>query len=146
MAELALAVSVLTIADVAYHSSKKLFEVVGKYKKASKTLVELHVDLDTVQTVLQDLTKTLGDTNDASLSDGVKNCFRFLKPSMEACSKACDEFAAKLEEITSNSTETHLSPWDKVRLQREEPAFAAFKYRLGSHKSTITIVLGLVTM
>ncbi|KAH8595153.1 hypothetical protein B0O99DRAFT_464348, partial [Bisporella sp. PMI_857] len=136
-----LAASVITIAALAYDSSKKLFELINAFQDISPALSDLCVDLETVQRLLQSLEDALKGTNDAILSDGLKKCLEDLKPSMEACSKACGEFVAKLEEKTSHSTKDRVSRRDKVRLLFEEKSIAAFKCRLGSHKLTINIAL-----
>jgi hypothetical protein len=141
-----LAASVITVAVLAHDSSKKLFELINDFRDASQTLSDLRVDLEAVQQLLQSLMNALKDTDNVILSDGLKTFLLDLKPSMEACSKACDEFAAKLEKITSHSTKNLVSPWDKVRLLFEEKRIAAFRYRRGSHKLTISIALGLATM
>ncbi|KAF2177363.1 hypothetical protein K469DRAFT_755158 [Zopfia rhizophila CBS 207.26] len=141
-----LAASVITIADVAYQSSKRLYELINGFRTASQTLSDLYTDLSAVQWLLKSLKAALGNTEDKSLSDGLKKCLQDFKPSMEAFSKTCDEFREKVAQITSHSTKDHVSWRDKVRLEFEEKGIMAFKYRLGSHKLTINIALGLVNL
>ncbi|KAF2867078.1 hypothetical protein BDV95DRAFT_598219 [Massariosphaeria phaeospora] len=147
MAEpIGLVASIITIAGVAYQSSKLLYEFIEDFRNASQSLNDLHTDLSTVQQLLHSLTENLENTNDADLSDGFRICLQDLKPSVEACSKACIGFRTKVSKITSHSTEGHVSWRDKARLQFEEKGIMAFKYRLESHKSTINIALSLMIL
>ncbi|KAF4440712.1 hypothetical protein FACUT_3250 [Fusarium acutatum] len=141
-----LAASVITITDVAYKSSKRLYELIDGFRTASKTLSDLHTDLSSLKQLLKSLKDALGNTDDESLSDEMRKCLQNLKPSMEACHKVCDDFSAKVTQITSHSTEDHVSWRDKIRLQFEEKGIQAFQFRLTAHKATIDIVLGLVTL
>ena len=143
---LGLTASIIAIADVAYQSSKRLYELINNFRTASQTLSDLHADLSAVQQLLRSLKDALENTNDTSLSDGLRVCLQDFEPSMEAFSKVCDEFREKVAQITSHSTKDHVSWRDKVRLEFEEKGIMAFKYRLGSHKLTINIALGLVNL
>jgi hypothetical protein len=49
--------SVITIAGLAYHGSKKLYKALDKYQNASKTLINLRTELDIVQQLLQFIEK-----------------------------------------------------------------------------------------
>ncbi|KAG4271268.1 hypothetical protein FPRO04_11191 [Fusarium proliferatum] len=141
-----LAASVITIADVAYKSSKRLYELIDGFQTASKTLSDLHTDLSSLEQLLQSLKNVLGNTDDESLSDEMRKCLQHLKPSMVACYEVCDDFSAKVMQITSHSTENHVSWRDKLQLQFEEKGIQAFQFRLTAHKTTINIVLGLVNI
>lgn len=141
-----LAASVIAIVDVAYKSSKRLYELIDGFRTASKTLSDLHTDLTSLEQLLQALKDALGNTDDVSLPDEMRKCLQNLKPSMEACHKVCDDFSAKVSQITSHSTKDHISWKDKIRLQFEEKGIQAFQFRLATHKTTIDIVLGLITL
>lgn len=141
-----LAASVITIADVAYKSSKRLYELIDGFRTASKTLSDLHTDLSSLEQLLQSLKDALGKADDESLSDEMRKCLQNLKPCMVACYEVCDGFSAKVMQITSHSTEDHVSWRDKIRLQFEEKGIQAFQFRLAAHKTTINIVLGLVNL
>ncbi|QKX59846.1 uncharacterized protein TRUGW13939_06988 [Talaromyces rugulosus] len=102
-------------------------------------------ELSTVQWLLEALKNKLRRIDYQTLAEGMRICLQDFKPSMEACSKACYEFRGKVAHITSHSTEDQISWRDKARLQFEEKGITAFKHRIGSHKSTINIALGLLT-
>jgi hypothetical protein len=143
---LGLTASVISIATLAYDSSKRLYDIITGIQQAPKTLSDLRADLTAVQQLLQSLTSTLEGTNDTALSDGLRTFLQDLNPSIEACKTACDEFAARLTKITSHSREGNLSLIDKVQLQLKEKDITIFKYRLGSHKSTINVALVLANL
>lgn len=65
-----LATRVIAIANVSYKGSKRRYKLIDGFRAASETLVELHTQL------LQSLKDTLGNTNDESLSDEIKNACR----------------------------------------------------------------------
>ncbi|KAF5541676.1 hypothetical protein FPHYL_11763 [Fusarium phyllophilum] len=79
-----LAASVITIADAAYKSSKRLNELIDGFRAASRTLSDLHTDLSSFEQLLQSPEDALGNTDDESLSDEMRKCLHNLKPCMVA--------------------------------------------------------------
>lgn len=141
-----LVASILTIADATYMSLKHLYELVDKFRTASETLEDLHTELWAVQQFLQSLGDALRNTNDRTLSNKLKMCLQDLKPTMEACTRVCNEFSKNLAQITLNSRKDDIRWRDKIRFALKEKGIVAFKYRLSSHKLTISIALQLVTL
>ena len=136
--------SVIAIAGLAYHGSKKLYEAVDKYQNAPKTLSNLRTELDVVQQLLQSVEKNLANTKDEDLPEALRRCLQDFKPSLEGLKLGCDEFLEKLDKLMNHSTESNMSKRDRVKLQFEEKSIEAFRYRLSSHKLSITIALGLI--
>ena len=136
--------SVIAIAGLAYHGSKKLYEAVDKYQNAPKTLSNLRTELDVVQQLLQSVEKNLANTKDEDLPEALRRCLQDFKPSLEGLKLGCDEFLEKLDKLTNHSTDSNMSKRDRVKLQFEEKSIEAFRYRLSSHKLSITIALGLI--
>jgi predicted nucleic acid-binding Zn-ribbon protein len=136
--------SVITIAGLAFHGSKQLYEVLDKYQNAPKTLSNLRTELDIVQQLLQSIEKSLANTRDEDLPEALQRCLQDFKPSLEGLKRSCDEFSEKLEKLTNRSTDSNMSKRDLFKLQFEEKSIEAFRYRLNSHKLSINIALGLI--
>ena len=79
-------------------------------------------------------------TSDEELSDGVRQCLESLQSTMQGCQRACDEFA---QELPDTKDSNFIS---KLRFQFKEKKIMAFKYRIGSYKSTLSIALQLATL
>jgi Fungal N-terminal domain of STAND proteins len=62
---------------------------------------------------------------------------------MQGCNVACKEF---VEKLTRHSSAGKTRFDDMVRLQFQEKEIMAFKYRIGSDKSTLNIALGMATL
>jgi hypothetical protein len=137
--------SVITIAGLAYHGSKKLYEAVDKYQNAPKTLSNLRTELDIVQQLLQSVERNLANTRDEDLPEALQRCLQDFKPSLEGLTLGCDEFLEKLNKLTNHSTDSDMSKRDRAKLHFEEKSIEAFRYRLSSHKLSINIALGLIS-
>jgi hypothetical protein len=136
--------SVITIAGLAYHGSRKLYEALDRYQNASKTLISLCTELDIVQQLLQFIEKNLANTRDTDLPEALQRCLQDFKPSLEGLKLGCDEFSEKLKKLRNHSMDSDMSKRDRFKLQFEEKSIEAFRYRLSSHKLSINIVLGLI--
>jgi hypothetical protein len=141
-----LTASVIAIAALAYQSTKTLYELIDGIVNAPKQLKALSEDLDIVNQLLASIKAAMEGTSDGKLSEGVKKCLEDVKPSMQGCKKACDEFVEKLSKITRHSSSDHTRFDDRLKLQFQEKEILAFKYRIGSYKSTLSIALGLATL
>jgi hypothetical protein len=136
--------SVVAIAGLAYNGSKKLYEALDSYQNAPKTLSNLRTELDIVQQLLQSIEKNLANTRDEDLPEALQRCLQDFKPSLKGLKLGCDEFLEKLKKLTNHSMDSNMSKRDRFKLQFEEKSIEAFRYRLGSHKLSANIALGLI--
>ncbi|KAJ5627354.1 hypothetical protein N7528_004781 [Penicillium herquei] len=147
MAEAAgLTASIIGIVTLAFQSSKTLYELIDGILNAPKHLKDLNEEVSTVSQVLSSLKSAVEGTSDDELSDGVKNNLRDAQPAIQGCERVCNELFQKISQITSHSSSTHTRLDDRIRLKFQDKAILAFKYRIESYKSTLSIVLGLVTL
>ncbi|KAJ6008190.1 hypothetical protein N7540_012166 [Penicillium herquei] len=147
MAEAAgLTASIIGIVTLAYQSSKTLYELIDGILNASKHLQDLNEEVTAITQVLASLKSAVEGTSDDELSDGVKSSLRDAQPAIQGCENVCKELFQKISEITSHSSSTHTRLDDRLRLKFQDKAIMAFKYRIESYKSTLSIVLGLVTL
>jgi Fungal N-terminal domain of STAND proteins len=68
------------------------------------------------------------------------------QPAITGCGNACRDFSKELAEIMSHSKDKEASKRDKIKLWIKEKEVLGFRYRLGSYKSTLNIVLTLASM
>jgi recombinational DNA repair ATPase RecF len=144
MAELV--ATIITIAGLAIQSSKELYELIKTYQDAHKTRSSILAEIQAVQNLLTSLETALQDTRNAGLSEKLRCCLQDFGTMMEAFCALCEEFKAKIRQITQHSHDDKIDWRDKLRLHFEEKNILAFKYRLESYKLTINITLGLVTL
>lgn len=144
---LSITASIVAIATLAYASSKALYEIIKDIQDAPKSFLDLNADLEALQAVLNSLKAELeGNGRDAGLSDTQQSCLRELGPSLQGCSDACDQFKSKLVDIMSHTREGHSSFRDRVKLQFHDKEIAAFRFRLASYKSTLSVALGFASL
>jgi hypothetical protein len=141
-----LVATVITIAGLALQSSRELYELIKTYQDAHKTRDDILAEISAVQNLLTTLETALQDTKDAGLSEKLKCCLQDFETTMGAFCALCDDFKARIRQITQHSNDDKIDWRDKLRLHFEEKNILAFKYRLASYKLTINIALGLVTL
>jgi hypothetical protein len=144
---LSITASVAAIATIAYASSKALYEIIRDIHDAPKLFLNLTIDLEALQAVLTALkTEFEGNGRDAALSEAQRSCLKELGPSLRGCSNACDKFKSRLQELMSNSHDGHTSFRDRVKLQFHDKEVSAFRFRLASYKSTLSVGLGFASL
>jgi hypothetical protein len=144
---LSITASVAAIATLAYASSKTLYEIIKDIRDAPKSFCELITDLEALQDVLNALKAEFeGNDRDATLSEAQRSCLKELGPSLRGCSDVCDQFKSKLEELMSHSHDGHTSFRDRVKLQFHDKEISAFRFRLASYKSTLSVGLGFASL
>ncbi|KAJ5720743.1 uncharacterized protein N7483_008677 [Penicillium malachiteum] len=141
-----LTASIIGIVTLAYQSSKTLYELIDGVLNAPKYLKDLNEDVTANSHILASLKSAIEGTSDDELSDGVKNSLKDAQPAIKGCEKVCNELFQKISQITSHSSSTHTRLDDRLRLKFQDKAILAFKYRIESYKSTLSIVLGMVTL
>lgn len=139
---LSIAAGVIAIAAHAYSSSKLLYQLITDIRDAPKTFLDLNTDIEALYKTIYSLKQALDvDGKGAALSEAQRLNLSEIKPSLEGCRDACDEFKAKLGKLMSNSKDGHTSIRDRVKLQFQDKEVAAFRIRLASYKSTLAIAL-----
>lgn len=146
MSGLEITAGVIAVASLAYQSTKSLYELIDGIVKAPNQLKVLKKDLDAVKNLLETIQTAMEGTSDEDLSEGVKKCLQDVQPSIKGLEDACNEFSAKLSRITRHSTADRTRFDDKLKLQFQDKDILAFKYRIESYKSTLSIALGLATL
>ena len=140
-------VNVIAVAALAYASCKALHQTVKRIQDAPKTFLDLSTDLETLRGVLGTLgTKLNSEDNHHALPETLTSYIKDLELPLKACSDACNQFKLKLDKVMSNSTDEHASFRDRVRLHFREKEVTAFRYRLASYKSTLTIALEFTSL
>ena len=143
---LSIVASVLGIAAAAFQGCKKVNDFISAFVNVPKVLKDLQKDLDTIQILLQSLETALVGTDDESLSESQKACFRDLKPALCDCRDTCDEFAAKLFDLTKHSKEGKVNWRDRIRVQFGDEEIELCKSMLQRYISTLDIAIGLATL
>ena len=138
-------VGVIGVVTFALQGSKILCDAMATYVDAASTLTDLKLDVDATRTALASINASLQDTHDSSFSDSVRKCLQEAKPAIAGCGNACRDFSHDLASIMSHSKDK-VSKRDKVKLWFREKKILGFRYRLGSYKSTLNIVLTLASM
>ena len=137
----------LPLQHFAYASCKALYQTVKAIQDTPKTFLDLSTDLETLQGVLSTLgTKLNSEDNHHALPETLTSYIKELEALLEACSGACNQLKLKLDKVMSNSTDGHASFKDRVRLHFQEKEVTAFRYRLASYKSTLTIALEFASL
>lgn len=143
---LSIAASIIAVAGAAYSGCKADNDLISAFSNAPKALQSLRQDLDTLQGLLQSLETALEGTRDDALSESQKSCFRDLKPALDGCKHACDDFAARLSGIASHSDAGRVNWMDRVRFHFSEKDVELLRSTLQKYKSTLDIALGLATL
>ncbi|KAJ5106787.1 hypothetical protein N7456_003462 [Penicillium angulare] len=137
---------IIGITTLAYHSTKTLYNFISDIVDAPKHLKELNEDVAAITQILVAIKGAMEETSDEQLSEGVKNSLKDAQPSIQGCDTACREFLKKISRITSHSNATSTRLDDRIKLRFHDKAISAFKYRIDSYKSTLTIALSLTTL
>jgi hypothetical protein len=147
MAEaIGIASGIIGIVTFALQGTKFLSDTIGTYRTAAPTLADLEQDVAAIDTTLHSINSSLEGNGDDKFSDSVQKCLNESKTAIEGCGKACEDFAKELKDIMSHSKDGKVSKRDKMKLWLEEETIKGFRYRLGSYKSTLNIVLTLASM
>ena len=137
--------SVITVAGLAYKSSKALCEMIDTVRDAPETFRLLHGDLKALNDVLAPIFQTLEHkkaTKDLPAAQAA--CLQALELPLQRCSDICDLFKSKLSTLMSHSSDTHTSKRDRLRLHFKSDEVESLRSTLGSYKSTLAIALSFV--
>lgn len=144
---LSITASVITVAGLAYSSTKVLYQTISEIHDAPEVFIHLKSDVKTLCETIHSLEQALDKRNaDAGLSEPQKSNLREIKPTLTACHNACATFKSKIDKLMRHSTESHTSVRDRLKLQFQEKEIAALQARLGSYKSTLAIAIEFSTM
>jgi hypothetical protein len=142
---LSIAAGVIAVAGATYSTGKMLYDIISGIQDAPKTFQNLKLDIEALNNTIQSLERELKEDKDAGLSEAQKMNLSEIKPALEGCNGACNEFKTKLEKLTKNSKKGHTNMLDKLKLHFHDKEIAAFQARLASYKSTLSIALQFLT-
>lgn len=143
---LSITASVITVAALAYSSGKALYDTIAAIRDAPQAFIYLKSDVATLCQTMDSLQRELEKGKNVEKSNVQMLNLKEIKPVFEACCKASDEFKGKIDRVMCHSTDGRTSLRDRLKLQFQEQAIAAFQARLASYKSTFTIALELCTL
>lgn len=140
---LSITASVIAVANLAYSSSKVLFETISGIRDAPESLHHLKTDIGILYNTIYHLHQWLakGERTDATLSQAQKSNLREIEPSLAACRTACDAFKAKIDQLLRHSTDGRISLRDKIKTHFQENEISSFQARLESYKLTFAIAV-----
>jgi hypothetical protein len=144
---LSITASVITVAGLAYSSTKGLYQTISEIHDAPVVFTHLKTDVETLCGIIHSLERELSKSNtDAGLSELQKANLREIKPTLTACRNACDAFKSKIDKLMRHSSDSHTSSRDRLKLLFQDKEIAAFQARLGTYKSTLAIAIEFNTM
>lgn len=140
MAEvLAVAGSVITVATLAWDSTKKLHGLVDALKDAPKAIAHTKFILSSMDSTLVTLKHTL-DTEKSAAFEAALQGTR-LADALEGSQQECDRFGKKFQTYTKHSKDTTVSKRDRFTLNIHESEINRFNDRLHDHQRFITLDL-----
>ncbi|KAF6217488.1 hypothetical protein HO133_006826 [Letharia lupina] len=140
MAEvLAVTGSVITVATLAWQSSKRLHELVDALNNAPEAIAHTKFNLSSMQSTLETLRHTL-DTEKSAAFEAALQGTR-LADALEGSQQECDRFGKKIQTYTKHSKDTTVSKRDRFTLNFHESEINRFNGRLQDHRQVITLVL-----
>ncbi|KAF6235194.1 hypothetical protein HO173_006388 [Letharia columbiana] len=139
MAELAVTGSVITVAALAWQSTKRLYGLVDALNKAPEAIAHTKFNLSSMQSTLETLRHTL-DTEKSAAFEAALQGTR-LADALEGSQQECDRFGKKIQTYTKHSKDTTVSKRDRFTLNFHETEINGFNGRLQDHRQVITLVL-----
>lgn len=139
MAELAVTGSVITVAALAWQSTKRLYGLVDALNNAPEAIAHTKFNLSSMQSTLETLRHTL-DTEKSAAFEAALQGTR-LADALEGSQQECDRFGKKIQTYTKHSKDTTVSKRDRFTLNFHESEINRFNGRLQDHRQVITLVL-----
>ena len=143
---LSITASVVTVAGLAYCSSKSLYDLISTIHNAPQTFLDLNHSLLALSQSLKLLESNLTHENVARKSKSQIACLQQVKPTLEGCNRACVDFQKKMEELTSHSKDGKRSFRDSVKLSFHGKSVADFRVRLSDWKESLSIALDVALL
>ena len=135
MDPLSITASVITVAGLAYKSTKALYEAIETIKDAPEFFETLNKDVKGLNNVLKAILEVIEDKEKAaSLPAAQVTCLKALELPLQNCHEASDAFKAKIEKFTAHSSESHTSKRDRIHLHFKKDEIESLRYNLGSYK------------
>ena len=145
MAEaLGVTAGVITVATLAWESSKKLYELVDKLSDVPQSISHTKSNLSTTQSAIETLKLDLA-TGDSALFDALLQKLRMAE-ALEGSGKECDMFGQKIETYTKHSKDGTFSKRDRLIVNFHESEINRFNGRLRDHQQLITLVTTSMTL
>ena len=146
MAEaLGVAASVIAVIDLAYHSSKSIYELISTIREAPRIYQELNQSIEALNKILLSLRTTL-DSRGEDLSEGQVKCLEGAKPVLDGCHHACKDFRGRMNDLASNSQNDGRRFIIGIKLNVHKPVIEKLQTRLACWKGSLSLSLELVLM
>ena len=139
MAEaLSVTAGVISVATLAWESSKKLYELIDKLRVLPKAITHTKSILSITQNAIETLKVDLA-TGDSALFDAVLQRFRMAE-TLEGSRKECDALRQKIETYIKHSKDGTFGKRDRLTVSLHESEINRFNSRLRDHQQPITLV------
>lgn len=144
MDPLSLTASVITVATLAWQSSKAAYDVVDGLIKVLNTIADSKRLLSQTQTTLDTLRDTL--TVGTETPDALDSVLQKIKLdiALESARCLCDEFRKTMTRYTSHSTDLRFSNRNRFTVNLHESKITKFNKQLSKYQRTISLVLILI--
>jgi hypothetical protein len=143
---LSLTASVIAVASLAVSTCKSLRDTIGSIRNAPQALNDIRHQLDTLQHLIDTFIGSLISVRGTDLTQNQQKCFADLRLVLDNCKASCNDFAQKLNKITSTSKPDRISPLDRWKLSLNENDIAVFQAIIERDKQTLDIALGMTTL
>jgi Fungal N-terminal domain of STAND proteins len=146
MDPLSLTASVITVATLAWQSSKAAYDVVDGLIKVLNTIADSKRLLSQTQTTLDTLRDTL--TVGTETPDALDSVLQKIKLdiALESARCLCDEFRKTMTRYTSHSTDLRFSNRNRFTVNLHESKITKFNKQLSKYQRTISLVLILINL
>lgn len=142
---LSVTASIITVAALAYTSSKALYDLIASIRDAPKVFHDLNNYIEALSRVLATLRTDL-DSRHRILSPNQVACLREASTIMEGCDLACRDFRTKIEGLTTHSQSDRRSFRAGFKLSFQNKAITDFRMRVVSWRESLSLALDAVLM
>jgi hypothetical protein len=144
MDPLSIAVSVISIVDVALKSCNALQDLVEDLVTAQATVSNIMNEITAVRSVLGCLKDTLNDSEATILGPLLQRTQ--LELALRGCSTVCDQFAKTLNKYTQSSPDGRLSRRARLIVTFRKSKIKGFLERLSLCKATVALAMESVML
>jgi hypothetical protein len=142
---LSVTASVITVAGLAYSSSKALYEFISTIRNAPPMFQDLYQCIVALSQVINAL-KTNLPSRGAKLSESHIACIQLAEPILEGCGLACKDFKTKMEQLTTHSQDGRRSFRDGIKLSFQDKSIADLRMRIANWKESLALALDVALL
>ncbi|KAH8731664.1 hypothetical protein GQ44DRAFT_767512 [Phaeosphaeriaceae sp. PMI808] len=142
---LSIIASVVTIAGLAYSSSKALYELILTIRDAPSEFQGLNQEINTLSHILDSL-KTSLPKRAATLGESQLTCLTAIEQTLQGCDLACKAFKDKVNGLTVHSQDGKRSFRDGVKLKFQSKSIKDFHMKVVSWKASLALALDVALL